>query len=261
MEQDERDRAYAAGRTEWPSLLVDAEYFAARSSALPVPASPAELYLAMAVEVGAAGAAAAFEQRYMTDLRAMLSGQGGSASEVDEVLQQVRVKLLTTRFEGRLPLVEYAGRGSMDGLVRVTARRMLIDLQSKHARDDNVDDWLGALVAPDLENAVVAAEEKAEVQRAIQAALKAVGAKERALLRMHFVNGLGIDPIAKMLNVHRATAARHLVKAKEELVERVRDTLAQRWGGDQLSRIANQIELSLTRLFETTLEPEPSATS
>jgi hypothetical protein len=55
-----------------------------------------------------------------------------------------------------------------------------------------------------------------------------------------------------MLGVHRATAARQLAKIKVDLVERVRATLAERWGdADKLSRITSRIDLSLERLLGT----------
>lgn len=252
---DELERAYEDGAAAWPALRLDRDDFARRVATLASDARDgAELYLAIAIERGVAGAAEAFERRYLAPVAALLGGRGARPSEIDEVAQQVRVRLAAPRADGTTPLVGYAGRGQLDGLVRVTAMRVFLTLRAKTSREVDDDGWLGTLVAPDLDGPgqVLAAAERHDVKLAIATALRGLAARERAILKMHFVNGLGIDPIAKMLGVHRATAARQLARMKQQLVDGVRAQLAQRWGDDDaLSRVASQVDLSLERLFAT----------
>ena len=248
------EEAYAAGKAAWPDCDLDREQFVRRAERLDAPTGDdgaAEVYLAIAIEAGVSGAAEELERRYLAQLPAALAGHKATPTEIDEVVQQVRAKLVAPRADGTTPLVDYAGRGQLDGLVRVTAVRVFLTMREKTAREVPGEDWLDRIVAPDLERQVLAAAERADVKQAIASALGELPARERAVLRMHFVNELGIDPIAKLLGVHRATAARQLSRIKHDVVSRVRGLLAERWGSDSdvLARVASQVDLSLERLL------------
>jgi len=253
MRPEQSAEAYAAGAAAWPACALDRATFDKRAAALAAPTGEdggAELYLAIAIEAGVAGAAEALEERYIAQLPIALAAHKATPAEIDEVVQQVRAKLVAPRADGTTPLVDYAGRGQLDGLVRVTALRVFLNMREKTAREVPGDDWLDALIAPDLEREVLAAAERADVKHAIAAALAELPARERAVLRMHFVNELGIDPIAKLLGVHRATAARQLSRIKHDVVTRVRKQLAERWGESAvLGRVASQMDLSMERLL------------
>jgi RNA polymerase sigma-70 factor, ECF subfamily len=256
MRLDTCDQAYAAGRDAWPACDLDRGRFMERAVALEESAvgdGGPELYLAIAIEAGVAGAAEELERCYLRQLPVALASYQASATEIDEVVQLVRTKLIAPRDDGTTPLVDYAGRGQLDGLMRVTAVRAFLSMRQKAAREivGVEEGWLDAIVAPDLARETLADAERADVKEAIAAALRELGGRERALLRMHFVNELGIDPIAKMLGVHRATAARQISRLKQELVDRVRKLLAQRWGGDSAVavRVASSVDLSLERLL------------
>ena len=75
------------------------------------------------------------------------------------------------------------------------------------------------------------------------------------VLRLHMVEHLGIDAIAALCSVHRATAARLIVRAKESLAASVRARLLTRWkvaDADLPSLKAlvdSQLDLSLNRLL------------
>jgi hypothetical protein len=77
------------------------------------------------------------------------------------------------------------------------------------------------------------------------------------LLRLHLVERMGIDAVAALCAVHRATAARSIVRAKETLTARVRARLMARWrigDGDMAALkelVDSQLDLSLTRLLTT----------
>jgi hypothetical protein len=75
------------------------------------------------------------------------------------------------------------------------------------------------------------------------------------ILRLHLVQRLGIDAIAAICSVHRATAARQVAHAREALVTRVRLALIARWRVSErelpalISLVATQLDLSLPRLL------------
>jgi RNA polymerase sigma-70 factor (ECF subfamily) len=240
----------------WPDIGLDPALFERRRAELAADdrTDTAELYIAIAIEARVPGAVAAFERAYFGTIPTVLGGRGATPAEIEETTQQVRIRLIAPHDDGSVPLIRYAGRGQLDGLVRMTAIRAFLNAREKSSREADPEDWLADLVAPELEGPgqVVAAAERRDIQQAIATAVAALASRERAILRMHFINGLGIDPIAKMLGVHRATAARQLAKIKVDLVERVRATLAERWGdADKLSRITSRIDLSLERLLGT----------
>ena len=51
--------------------------------------------------------------------------------------------------------------------------------------------------------------------------------REKNMLRQHIVDGLSIDDLAALHKVHRATSARWLAKAKEDLLAETRKTFIQ----------------------------------
>jgi RNA polymerase sigma-70 factor, ECF subfamily len=79
--------------------------------------------------------------------------------------------------------------------------------------------------------------------------------RERNLLRLHFVERLGIDALASVLQVSRATAARHLAAAREALVERTifnlrsRLRLAPAELDSLVAQVRSKLEISLGALL------------
>ena len=61
-----------------------------------------------------------------------------------------------------------------------------------------------------------------------QAALATLPVADLTLLRQHLVDALSIDEIGARDNVHRATAARRLERARERLCQAVRSEIEQR---------------------------------
>jgi RNA polymerase sigma-70 factor (ECF subfamily) len=80
---------------------------------------------------------------------------------------------------------------------------------------------------------------------AFRAALDGLGAREKNLLRQHFVDGLGIDALGRMYGVHRATAARWVQSAREALLAATRREFAAR------TRVSKRECDSLLRLVQS----------
>jgi RNA polymerase sigma-70 factor (ECF subfamily) len=89
------------------------------------------------------------------------------------------------------------------------------------------EDALLAARAPgdDPELSFIKEASRSAFKAAFQKALDALDDRGRALLRMHLIDGLGIDQIAEVYGVHRATAARWLARAEEEILESTRKSL------------------------------------
>jgi hypothetical protein len=67
-----------------------------------------------------------------------------------------------------------------------------------------------------------------ELKAAFAAAVAALPDRERAVLRYHLIDGLAIDAIGAVYQVHRATAARWLSGARDQLAAGTRRALMQR---------------------------------
>ena len=92
---------------------------------------------------------------------------------------------------------------------------------------------------------------KRELQQAFREALASLTSKERNLLRYHYLENLSIDKIGLMYGVHRATAARWINAARENLCKQTRAIACNRIslseeGFDRiLGHIASQIQMNL----------------
>jgi RNA polymerase sigma-70 factor (ECF subfamily) len=92
-----------------------------------------------------------------------------------------------------------------------------------------------------------------ELAAAFREALAALTPKDRLLLRFQLVDGLSIDEIGNIHNVHRATAARWLVRIREELMERTHELLAARLSMDT-EDVASIVRLVQSQLDVSVIE-------
>ena len=264
------DAGWTAARAAWPTLGLSRDAFA---GALPPgtdpPAEPrwADLYLAAACAHGDPEALRQFERHLLPEADAAIRGVEPEPAFVDEVRQRVRTKLLVAE-PGHAPkIADYAGRGPLAGWLCVVALRTAMSLQRERRRADarhGDERWAVALTWPSTADPELEHWKQsygAELGEALVQACAALPDRERAVLRLCFVDGLGIDRIGAIYGVHRSTAARWLQRAREELLRTTRERLAERLQATptQLSSmdrlVHSQLEVSLGGLFG---EPEPS---
>jgi RNA polymerase sigma-70 factor (ECF subfamily) len=174
------------------------------------------------------GAIARFETVYGAEVRVVHARARGNKPALDELAQAVRVKL----FAGESPRIrEYRGAGSLKNWVRVVATRTLIEMARATKQTDPIDDsGVIPLSAPDddPEMAYLKRRYAAEVKEAFEGAAKELCAEDRNVLREHYARGLSIDQIAAIHGVHRATAARRLVSARDAVLAGTRRILMAR---------------------------------
>jgi RNA polymerase sigma-70 factor (ECF subfamily) len=193
------------------------------------------------------GAIARFEAVYAAEIRIVHSRMRGYKPALDELAQVVRVKL----FAGESPRIrEYRGIGSLKNWVRVVATRTLIEMVRATKDAESIDEHEGGvlpLTAPDddPEMAYLKRRYAAEVKVAFEDAARELGPEDRNVLREHYARGLSIDQIAAVHGVHRATAARRLVAARDSVLAVTRRILMTRL---RLSR--SELE-SVVRMVES----------
>ena len=85
---------------------------------------------------------------------------------------------------------------------------------------------------------------RSEFKAAFVAAIAELTPRARTLLRYHLIDRLSIDKIAAIYDVHRATAARQLAKAKETVIRATQRCLQQRLklDSDELTSVLRLVE-------------------
>ena len=152
---------------------------------------------------------------YIANVAAVLSPRRIPDHGVDEIRQTVRERLLA----GDPPyLATAAGRGSLAGLVAVIATRAGLDwLRARSRAEARHEDSPRDLVASsDPERDHLRARFRGDVKTAFEAAVKDLEPRDRTMLRFHLVEGMTIDDVARLYQIHRATAARQIEKARDK---------------------------------------------
>jgi len=214
------------------------------------PVEVVDLVLARACAAGEQAALAYFDATYRGDMVAALSTFRGDRDFVDEVLQTVREKL----FVGASPkILEYGGRGALRSWLRAVVMRTALNARRRRIADpapSAADDALLDVAAPagDPEVAQIVAKYGPAYKLAVHEALADLPPEDRNVLRLSLLEGLGIDAIARIYDVHRATVARWIGRAREAVVEGARRRLGE-------SARLDPAELaSITRACRTTLD-------
>ncbi len=192
---------------------------------------PEDLPLVAACAAGDSAAIAVFETRYFRAVRPALRQMKLGNDMIDEVTQLVRQKLFIAK-NGQAPILSYVGKGNLANFVRVVATRTALSLLRKPnpaavAQDDS-DPLLEASEPSDTpQMRLLKAKHADDFKRAFEAAMSQLDAQERNLLRMSFVSKLSVDEIGRFYNIHRATAARRVARARARLAELTREVLAR----------------------------------
>lgn len=221
---------------------------------------PADLALAFACRSGERHALTRFEERCIAPLDPVLARIDPNPGFIDEIKQLTRTKLLVHSPERPARLDDYLGRGRLAAWVRVVAVREAFSELRRNRQGrghDHDDDLLTELAAeqsgPEL--AALKGHFGAELREAFEQSLADLAHEQRNLLRLHYLHGLTIDQLGALARVHRATAARRIARAREQLLAGIRQRLRLKLGLDagefeELIRLVeSRIDLSFDRLL------------
>ncbi len=165
-----------------------------------------------------------FETEFVAPTGRAIRRLDPSTDFVDEVQQRLRTRLLLADGEHSPRITAYGGRGPLGGWVSVAAVRLGLTLlgQTKRAAQRDALLWSDAVLFP----GGVPAELQHLKQRyaprlaeCLRAACGQLEDRERAVLRMYFVEGLNIDKIGRVYGVHRATIARWIARTRTTLCQ------------------------------------------
>jgi len=251
------DKLLAQARARWPGITGGEERFARVAGEADLETD--DLYLACACADGDAAAIAAFDRYCGPALDRVVASVGATAAQRADLVQAVRERLLVAPATGDAPrIASYSGRGTLISWARVVATRVAQDQLPKARREPSAeDDEIANLIASDDDPEIGYLKRlyRHEFKLAFEAALAELSDRERLVLRQHTLDGLNLDELAKIHDIHRATAARWIERAREALQHATQQQLVERL---QLSRrelasvirlISSQLDVSLHRLL------------
>jgi RNA polymerase sigma-70 factor (ECF subfamily) len=222
-------------------------------------------------EVELAWAASRGDANALRELEAMLAAECDAAARrvhadaafADEVRQAVRVRLLVAAprrepreiDEPRVRIAEYVGRGPLRGWLGVVALRVALNLRrdARPANHDLLGELVGAEEDPELRH--LKQLYRAEFREALEAALSALPERQRALLRLHYVDGLRHVQLARLYDVHETTVARWVAQAASAVADDARRRLMGRLSLsasslDSVARmVLSNLDLSIARVL------------
>ncbi len=216
-----------------------------------------DLYLAWWSGRGDQAAIIAFEQAFAEDINRLVARF--HRLPPSELRQRLRIKL----FVGARPRIrEYSGFGFLQNWLRVAAARAFVDAARsdrslRYEEELDEGELLGLAAPGDPRNSKMREQMGSAVKRAFADAVATLAPRQRTFLRHAYVDRLTLDQIATTYAVHRATVARTLASAREQLIERTRAAVAAELGvgaDDLASAIAaldTHLELSLSRVLRS----------
>jgi RNA polymerase sigma-70 factor (ECF subfamily) len=260
------DAALRMGEAAWPGVEVAHEQFALHVGKLEDAAEKfgGDLYLVVACLARDVKAIEYLDRELVGAARGAIGSIDSSREFVDECLQKLRTNLLVGD-DGTPRLSHYSGRGPLRAWLGVAAARTALMLRRTRQRKREVaepEDWSRALVEistndPELE--LLKRQYSAAFGTAFRDAVELLEPRLKTVLRMSFVEGLSIDDIGATYVVHRATAARWIQKACDDLFETTRRLLSERLAltptelDRMTSLVRSQLDVSVSQLLPANL--------
>jgi RNA polymerase sigma-70 factor (ECF subfamily) len=224
---------FSEAQAAWPELRVAPEVFfpfvASRLEGADLEKVRfADLYVACACVQRDGRAVGALTSRYYSEIDAAVARMRLPPAKIDDVKQIVSRTLFVGDEASPPQIAQYSGKGDLRGWLRVTAVRAALKILRKEKRELLVEDdalfeaQAADVVAADPELLYVKEVYRAAFKQAFQEALDSLTDREKVLLRQHVVDGLSIDQLGALYQVHRATAARWIQSARGALLTRTR---------------------------------------
>jgi RNA polymerase sigma-70 factor (ECF subfamily) len=276
QDNEEVERALGRWLTEaraaWPDVELLPEIFlpfaaerVARTGVTDLAALHAsDVYIVCACAAGDERAIVALEARYFPVVDAAIRRMRIAVS-IDELRQELRIRLLVATDGSRPRIDQYNGKGDLQSWLRVSATRAALRLARRRRPEAHGDaDRLSRLAAGDIEPELRHAHARVQpiFRDAFAQALAALSDRQRTLLSHHYVDELSSESIGAIYGVHRATAQRWVAQARDELQSALRERVALKLGSDVvdvdsvLRYVKSHLEITLSRLLADAAKAE-----
>jgi RNA polymerase sigma-70 factor (ECF subfamily) len=252
-----------AATSAWPDVMLSAESFVGRvahhCSTDDTLADwlrrvrAGDLFLATACADRVPNAIDTLDREFLASVPTFLARGGVRDIQADDVRQRVLERL----FVGAAKIGDYSGRGSLAGWLQIVTLRVAMDVKRLRtmplADSAELEDLRLAGTDPELK--LIKERYREPFKQALRAALGALTSEQRNLLKLHFVDGVTLDKLAGLFQIHRATVARRIAQARESVFDSVRNRLQAELGvtrdefEELLTLLRSRLELSLSALM------------
>lgn len=252
-----------------PDIRVDARAFVAHWGRLAGGSSStaeelhklqvSDLYLAFGCAQGDTAALRTLRGELLPRVAPAIRGVEASATFVEDVKEQMLDRLLVAE-PGKAPrIAEYAGRGTLESWLRAVALRLSLNARRTQQRAQEVPatEALLDIAAPakDPQLELLRARYGSAFSAAMREALTRLPRQERAVLKLHFVEGMSLNQIGGVYQTHKSTISRWLARARQSLLETTRAELEKRFPlepGEMesiLKAMGSHLELNLSTVL------------
>ena len=194
-------------------------------------------------------------QRLDSDFLSQVRVRGASAEHREEVLQQLRTRLLVAE-PGRLSrLAQYRGEGPLLAWLQLSAARIAIEIARKQPSAElqrRAFSDPDLVVDPELDFLKLRYAE--HFQRALDRALGELDSSDAALLKLCYLNQTPPSALASMYGVSTRTVQRRIAEVRERILGLTRDYLQAELSLEPneldslLALVQSRLHLSLRRL-------------
>lgn len=256
---------YAAAAAAFPGVQLTQEAFGqawkARSVAPLDESRASDVFLAAAIEAGDAVAVGWLKSQIR---RALLSMSRPVPQQLFDDVESEVLTLISVGSEGRAARIgDYAALGPLAAWVHAVVARTAGAMATRLGRGEQASFEL--LVLRELDEASPSTPElellrgrlRPHLVPALQAAAAGLEKRARSLLALHYLDGVGLEELARAYQVHRTTVSRWLVFARDAFLERARDELANRANIGRLDvdsamrALNSQLDLNLRRALDS----------
>ena len=244
-----------AGRSAWPRIAIAPESFVehlathVKSADALDTIHASDLYLACGVSQRDRAALAHFEEQLMARVGDYILRVRVDREVVDEVKQKLRENLI---MGGKI--AEYSGKGALGGWLRVAAVRTALNhLRGAGPATDAIGEEMSLGADPEL--AYVKHHAQDLFTDAFKRVLAGLDANERTILRLHYIEGLTMDQLARLYRTPRSTIARRVAEARQQILAAtealLRDErrLTASAVASVIRQARSQLEVTITRLL------------
>lgn len=225
-------KAFGFARETWPTIELpsfeqyDEHVRLLQMSARDLDRHAADVFLALACGLKVNRALLHLETTLLPQLDHQLTKSHFAEAERRDALQQLLENLCTG---DRPRILSYAGKASLVSWLCVIVLRLALQMRRRgrvdrvYESDRVIDELVSGDTGPEMRLAIESSRHL--LQRALSNAIESLPDRDRTILRLSFVDGLAIDGIGTLYDVHRATAARWIAEIRQRILREVESTL------------------------------------
>ncbi len=237
-----------------------------------------DLCLVIACERGDEKAWADLVANFDTTVKSAARKMSGNNEDAEDLASSIWAELYGLRQDAagnkKSKLAYYSGRGSLAGWLRAVVSQLAVDQFRKQSKFVQVEETrefenLANEAAESTNNnhnhlvshvdnpeeLISDKQSAAEVSAALKAAIEALDAEDRLIMKLYYFDDLKLKDIAATFGYHEATASRKLVRVQSEIRKAVERALREQKGWTEnevkrhLAETASKLGISVERMF------------